>query len=130
MQLKSSKDIQELKEKMKILTYKKVKFQLQIAQNLSIQISPGKNTSHPTQLGHRSQYRRWRSGQNQPPMNYSQNQVYNQVYPQRPHFLSSSPILYSSAAAMYQEVNGSCNKDQRDCDQTLQFSIPVTDYRK
>ncbi|GFR16401.1 hypothetical protein TNCT_77671 [Trichonephila clavata] len=37
MQLKSSKSIQELKEKMKTLDNKKVKFQLQIAQNLSIQ---------------------------------------------------------------------------------------------
>ncbi|GFR09674.1 hypothetical protein TNCT_65181 [Trichonephila clavata] len=39
---------------------------------------------HPNQLAHSSQYARWRSGPNQPPMNHSQNQVYIEVYPQRP----------------------------------------------
>ncbi|GFR12319.1 hypothetical protein TNCT_282551 [Trichonephila clavata] len=53
---------------------------------------------HSTQLGHRSQYRRWRSGQDQPPMNYSQNQVYNQVYPQRPTSYQHPPSFTSSAA--------------------------------
>ncbi|GFQ70734.1 hypothetical protein TNCT_478861 [Trichonephila clavata] len=49
---------------------------------------------HPTQLAHRPQYGRWRSGQNKPPMGYSRNQVY---YPQRPAFsiLITHPLLLS-----------------------------------
>ncbi|GFR26475.1 hypothetical protein TNCT_422631 [Trichonephila clavata] len=85
MQLKSSKDIQELKEKMKILDIQESKIS---TTNRPEFINPKypleKTPPHSTQLGYRSQYRRWRSGQNQPPMNYSQNQVYNQVYPQCP----------------------------------------------
>ncbi|GFR32408.1 hypothetical protein TNCT_583701 [Trichonephila clavata] len=100
MQLKSSKDIQELKEKMKILDIQESKIS---TTNRPEFINPKyrleRTPPHPTQLGHRSQYRRWRSGQDQPPMNYSQNQVYNQVYPQRPtSYQYISPILYSSTA--------------------------------
>ncbi|GFR19048.1 hypothetical protein TNCT_727801 [Trichonephila clavata] len=104
MQLISSKDIQQLEENMKILDIQESKISTTnrpefINPKYPMEITP----PHPTQLAHRSQYARWRSGPNQPPMNYSRNQVYNQVYPQRPTSslslsLSSSPIFYSSAA--------------------------------
>ncbi|GFQ65092.1 hypothetical protein TNCT_513181 [Trichonephila clavata] len=100
MQLKSSKDMQELKEKMKSLDIQESKISTTNHPEFINPKYPLERTPpHPTQLGHRSQYRRWRSGQYQPPMNYSQNQIYNQVYPQRPtSYQHTSPILYSSTA--------------------------------
>ncbi|GFQ87050.1 hypothetical protein TNCT_34991 [Trichonephila clavata] len=131
MHLKSSKDIQELKGKMKILDIQESKISTTNRPEFINPKYPLERTPpHPTQLGHRSQYRRRRSGQDQPPMNYSQNQVYNQVYPQRPTSYQHHPSFTPQRRPCTQEVNGSRNKDQRDCDQMLQFSIPVTDYEK
>ncbi|GFR06630.1 hypothetical protein TNCT_3571 [Trichonephila clavata] len=96
MQLKSSKDIQELKEKMKILEIQESKISTTNRPEFINPKYPLERTPpHPTQLGHRSQYRRWRSGQDQPPMNYSQNQP---GISSTSSLLSASPILYSSAA--------------------------------
>ncbi|GFQ79409.1 hypothetical protein TNCT_282021 [Trichonephila clavata] len=102
MQLKSSKDIQELKEKMKILDIQESKIS---TTNRPEFINPKyfleRIPPHPTQIGHSSQYRRWRSGQDQPPMNYSQNQVYNQVYPQRPTSYQHHPSFTPQRPTMY-----------------------------
>ncbi|GFR09509.1 hypothetical protein TNCT_603531 [Trichonephila clavata] len=69
MQLKSSKDIQELKEKMKILDIQESKISTTNRLEFINPKYPMKRT--PPQLAHRLQYGRWRSGQNQPPMGYS-----------------------------------------------------------
>ncbi|GFQ87903.1 hypothetical protein TNCT_573281 [Trichonephila clavata] len=55
---------------------------------------------HPTQLAHSSQYARWRSGPNQPP-NYSGNQVYNQIYLQRPTSYHHHPSFTPQRPTMY-----------------------------
>ncbi|GFQ67785.1 hypothetical protein TNCT_323771 [Trichonephila clavata] len=99
MQLKSSKYIQELKEKMKIL---ESKISTTNRPEFINPKYPMKRTPpHLTQLAHRSQYESWRSDPNQPPMSYSRNQVYNQVYPQRsasyhhhPSFIPPRPTMY------------------------------------
>ncbi|GFQ68728.1 hypothetical protein TNCT_286801 [Trichonephila clavata] len=82
MQLKSSIDMQGLSEKMKILDIQESKISTTNRPEFINPKYPMKGTPpHPTHLAHISQYGRWRNGQNQPPTNYSQNQVYNQVYP-------------------------------------------------
>ncbi|GFR03719.1 hypothetical protein TNCT_366321 [Trichonephila clavata] len=102
MQLKSSKDIQELKEKMKILDIQESKISTTNRPEFINPKYPLERTPpHPTQLGHRSQYRRWRSARDQPPMNYSQNQVYNQVYPQRPTSYQHHPSFTPQRPTMY-----------------------------
>ncbi|GFR30982.1 hypothetical protein TNCT_147421 [Trichonephila clavata] len=99
MHLKSSKDIQELKEKMKILDIQESKISTTNRPEFINPKYPMKRTPPlPIQLAHRLQYGRWRSGQNQPPMSYSQNQVY---YPQRsapnhhqPSFTPQRPTIH------------------------------------
>ncbi|GFR11949.1 hypothetical protein TNCT_68941 [Trichonephila clavata] len=65
MQFKSSKDIQELKEKMKILDIQESNISTTNRSEFINPKYPMKRTPpHPTQLPHISQYGRWRSGQN------------------------------------------------------------------
>ncbi|GFQ87908.1 hypothetical protein TNCT_497451 [Trichonephila clavata] len=102
MQLKSSKDIQELREKMKILDIQESKISTTNRPEFSNPKYPMKITPPLlTQLAYSSQYARWRSGPNQPPMNYSRNQVYNQTYPQRPTSYHHYPAFTPQLPTMY-----------------------------
>ncbi|GFR30120.1 hypothetical protein TNCT_428731 [Trichonephila clavata] len=99
MQLKSSKDIQELKENMKILDIQESKISTTNRPEFINPKYPLERTPpRPTQLGHRSQYRRWRSGQNQPPNELFPKPSMQPGISSTSNFLSSSPTLYSSAA--------------------------------
>ncbi|GFR23543.1 hypothetical protein TNCT_62631, partial [Trichonephila clavata] len=105
MQLKSSKDIQELKEKMKILNIQESKISTTNRPEFINPKYPMKRTPpHPTQLAHRPQHGRWHSGPNQPPMIYFRNQVDRytyQVYPKRSASCHDHPSLIPTRSTMY-----------------------------
>ncbi|GFR08740.1 hypothetical protein TNCT_248551 [Trichonephila clavata] len=129
MQLKNSKDIQDLKEKRKIFwTYKKIKFQLQIDQNLYIQnirrkeylpIRPNLPTDHNTEDGELIKINnQW----------VTHDAMYTILSFQ--HLIIITHPLLLSGRPCIRETNGSRKNDQGNCNQILQISIPVKQSQK
>ncbi|GFQ87274.1 hypothetical protein TNCT_620881 [Trichonephila clavata] len=91
MQLQSSRDIQDLKEKMKILDIQEKQNPTSNCPQFIHPKYPVKRVpNNPTQLAHRQHH--GRSGQYQHPVNYLRNNVFS---PQRPTFFPHRTVFPS-----------------------------------